>query len=77
MPIYQFKCPDCGHEIEELMKRDAPNPVCDRHKFTKICPIMEKLFPTGTSFELKGNCWGKDGYKSSEKEKGSSESSES
>ena len=77
MPIYQFKCPDCGYEVEELMKFDDPNPICDKHKFTKICPKMEKIFPTGTNFKLKGECWEKDGYKNSKKEKGSSENSES
>jgi len=86
MPIFQFKCPVCGYKTEELMKHEDPNPNCLRCEsrvttvahgyaaFKKI--MMEKLFPTGTSFELKGDGWYKDGYsKSSKKESSKKEKS--
>ena len=72
MPIYQFKCPECGHKSEDLMKHGDPNPNCLRceSRVTTVAHgyaaykkvVMEKLFPTGTSFELKGEGWYKDGY---------------
>lgn len=29
MPIYQFKCHECGEEKEVLQKISDPNPVCE------------------------------------------------
>jgi putative FmdB family regulatory protein len=28
MPIYDFKCKECGHETEKLMKHSDSNPIC-------------------------------------------------
>lgn len=28
MPIYEFRCPACGHEFEKIMKVDAAAPGC-------------------------------------------------
>jgi len=76
MPIYQFKCPECGHEAEELMKHDDATLECTlctarvrwtSKKWSTKKVVMDKVFPTGTSFELKGTGWYKDGYTKTKK----------
>jgi putative FmdB family regulatory protein len=53
MPIYAYKCSDCGHEEEVLQKiSDAPLtdcPACGR-------PSMAKQV-TAAGFQLKGSGW--------------------
>jgi putative FmdB family regulatory protein len=53
MPIYAYKCADCGHEAEVLQKiSDAPLTVC------AACgqPSMTKQV-TAAGFQLKGSGW--------------------
>jgi putative FmdB family regulatory protein len=53
MPIYAYKCADCGHEKEVLQKiSDAPLTVCPD------CgrPSMAKMV-TAAGFQLKGSGW--------------------
>ena len=53
MPIYAYKCADCGHEKEVLQKiSDAPLtdcPDCGRPSMTKMV--------TAAGFQLKGSGW--------------------
>jgi putative FmdB family regulatory protein len=53
MPIYAYKCSDCGHEQEVLQKiTDAPLtdcPDCGRPSMTKMV--------TAAGFQLKGSGW--------------------
>lgn len=58
MPIYEYRCPDCGHEFES-MRRISDDPL-------KECPEcgkqeVKKLI-SRTSFVLKGGGWYKDHY---------------
>ena len=58
MPIYEYRCPDCGHEFE-VMQRMSEDPI-------KVCPKCSasnvgKLI-SRTSFVLKGGGWYKDHY---------------
>lgn len=58
MPIYEYRCPDCGHEFE-IMQRMSDDPV-------RVCPEcsaenVSKLI-SRTSFVLKGGGWYKDHY---------------
>jgi putative FmdB family regulatory protein len=58
VPIYEYQCPDCGHEFEQLQKiseepiRECPN--CHQ--------IRVKKRVSQTSFVLKGGGWYKDHY---------------
>lgn len=63
MPIYEFQCPNRCSAIEELRKMgDVEPPVC------VVCKTrMDKVFPTHTSFELKGSNWARYGWASSKK----------
>ena len=71
MPIYEYKCEDCGHEFEEMLhfsERDVPlNTPCEqqieqtKHMSFK-CDGKVHLKMSLGSFHLKGGGWYKDGY---------------
>ena len=60
MPIYEYKCENCGHEFEEMLhfsERDNPiNAPCP------TCAGKIHLKMSLGSFHLKGGGWYKDGY---------------
>ena len=64
MPIYVWKCPECGHEIEEIMK------VSEMEEWENIPVVCEgcskglykRDISHGTNFRLKGIGWSADGY---------------
>jgi putative FmdB family regulatory protein len=58
VPIYEYQCPDCGHQFEQLQKiSDEPIRTCPR------CNEMHvKKLVSQTSFVLKGGGWYKDHY---------------
>ena len=71
MPIYEYKCEECGHEFEEMLhfsERDIPlNTPCEQHiEQTKHmsfkCDGKIHLKMSLGSFQLKGDGWYKDGY---------------
>lgn len=61
MPIYEYRCEKCGHELEVQQKlSEAPLkqcPACNQ-------PALEKLI-SASSFQLKGGGWYRDLYSSS------------
>lgn len=67
MPIYAYKCSECGHELEELQKfSDDP---------LKVCPncekeALEKQVSTDTGFCLMGRGWHRPGMRAGSKPKG-------
>ncbi len=56
MPIYEFKCRECGDFVQKIQKHSDPFPVCEACK-----KEMKKLI-SKTSFSLKGRGWAKDNY---------------
>ena len=73
MPIYEYKCEDCGHEFEEMLhfsERDDPlNTQCSMRMFDRNhepqcfdCKGKLRLKMSMSSFHLKGGGWYKDGY---------------
>jgi putative FmdB family regulatory protein len=61
MPLYEYKCTDCGFHLERYLSiddRDLPT--------TQECPACgEYCVVRGVgcgSFILKGGCWASDGY---------------
>ena len=53
MPIYEYRCTACGHELETLRKlSDPPLVVCPE---CKAETLMKKLSAAG--FQLKGSGW--------------------
>ena len=53
MPIYEYRCNDCGHKLEALQKlADAPMltcPACGHDALTKLV--------SAAGFQLKGSGW--------------------
>jgi putative FmdB family regulatory protein len=63
MPTYEYRCNECGHELEAFQKITEPA--------LKLCPncqkeALERLI-SGGNFVLKGGGWYKDLYSSSKK----------
>jgi putative FmdB family regulatory protein len=53
MPIYAYKCSDCGHEKEVLQKiTDAPLVVCPSCGHASMAKMV-----TAAGFQLKGSGW--------------------
>lgn len=65
MPIYEYRCQKCGHDLEVMQKISDPAPV--------KCPScgeensFERLM-SRSSFQLKGGGWYSDLYASSKKD---------
>jgi len=63
MPIYQYQCTDCGHQMEALQKMSDPKlidcPQCD-------APALKKQV-TAAAFKLKGTGWYETDFKNSGK----------
>lgn len=65
MPIYEYRCSNCGHTLEIMQKMNDPAP--------KRCPQCETEAPlerlvSRTSFQLKGGGWYSDLYGSTKPE---------
>ena len=62
MPIYEYKCEDCGYEFEDMLhfsERDIPlNSPCS----FPTCGGKVHLKMSLGSFHLKGAGWAQDGY---------------
>ena len=72
MPIYEYQCPDCGYQFEQLQKiSDEPIRVCPNCEQTHVRKLVSQ-----TSFVLKGGGWYKDHYGLKGKSEGSSSSTE-
>ena len=61
MPIYEYRCSSCGHELEALQKlSEAPLstcPACSRDALVKLV--------SAAGFQLKGSGWYATDFKSS------------
>ncbi|GGA76463.1 zinc ribbon domain-containing protein [Neiella sp. HB171785] len=63
MPIYEYRCDDCGHELEKLQKMsDAPLtecPACNNSSLKKLI--------SAAGFRLSGSGWYETDFKSGNK----------
>jgi putative FmdB family regulatory protein len=61
MPIYEYRCSACGHELEVLQKFSEPPltacPACGKSALTKLM--------SASGFQLKGSGWYATDFKSS------------
>ncbi len=68
MPIYEYKCTECGHQFDALQSfSEAPKTECPK------CKGAVKKLISQSAFHLKGNGW----YATDFAGKSSSSSSES
>lgn len=73
MPIYEYKCDACGHELEALQKMsDDPLVVCSACNKESL---VKKISAAG--FRLKGGGWYETDFKSGKKKNIAGESSSS
>ncbi len=71
MPIYEYACSGCGHELEAWQKiSEKPKKVCPSCHARKL----ERLI-SNTSFQLKGTGWYVTDYAKKDKKDKSSQSS--
>lgn len=65
MPIYEYRCQSCDHELEALQKLSDPElsdcPSCGQSELKKL------ISPVG--FRLKGSGWYETDFKSGDKKK--------
>ena len=62
MPIYEYKCENCGHEFEEMLHfSERDNPLITPCPFPTCAGKVHLKMSLG-SFHLKGAGWAKDGY---------------
>ena len=53
MPIYEYRCSSCGHELESLQRlSDAPLTTCPSCKADTLVKLM-----SAAGFQLKGSGW--------------------
>ena len=58
MPIYEYRCPDCGHQFEAMQKfSDDPITVCPSCSAEHVKKLI-----SAPAFHLKGGGWYKDHY---------------
>lgn len=71
MPIYQYQCTDCDHQLEALQKISDPKltdcPACSE-------PALKKQL-TAAAFKLKGTGWYETDFKNSGKKPASPDAS--
>ncbi len=60
MPIYEYKCPACGCQFDELKKVDQRDEPATCPQETCAHEAVKQV--SRSSFELKGGGWAKDGY---------------
>ncbi len=70
MPIYEYKCEECGETFDVLQKFNS-EPV----KECKYCGGKVKKLISSSSFQFKGSGWYVTDYKKSKTEKRTSNSS--
>lgn len=65
MPIYEYRCDACGHELEALQKiSDAPLTDCPECSAADLRRLISK-----PSFRLKGSGWYETDFKSDKEKK--------
>jgi putative FmdB family regulatory protein len=58
MPLFEFKCPGCGAQVQKLQRYDDAAPKCRECE-----PEPEMIRQVSrTSFVLKGGGWASSGY---------------
>lgn len=57
MPIYEYRCTSCGHQIE-VMQKMSERPL---RKCSKCAGRLEKLI-SRAAFQLRGGGWYAEGY---------------
>lgn len=57
MPIYEYRCPACGHTFERMVKLSDPLPACPSCGAGEVNKLISQ-----SAFHLKGGGWYSDHY---------------
>jgi len=57
MPIYEYRCTDCEHQFEKLVRSFSPDASCPKCESGDVVKLV-----SGGGFILKGGGWYADGY---------------
>ncbi len=61
MPIYEYKCDECGHQLEAIQKfSDDPLTECPKCKMQALQKML-----SASAFHLKGTGWYETDFKNS------------
>ncbi|NOX08935.1 MAG: zinc ribbon domain-containing protein [Gammaproteobacteria bacterium] len=63
MPIYEYRCENCEHQLEKIQKM-SDDPLTDCPKCRK--PALKKII-SAAAFRLKGNGWYETDFKQGSK----------
>tara|TARA_B100000745_G_scaffold88027_3_gene55209 strand:- start:2048 stop:2320 length:273 start_codon:yes stop_codon:yes gene_type:complete len=70
MPIYEYRCENCGHELEKLQKMsDAPLTECPDCNTSSLKKLI-----SAAGFQLKGSGWYETDFKGKKKAENKSDS---
>ncbi len=64
MPIYEYACPSCRHEFEQIVKVSAPPPPCPDCGSDQVDKKISLA-----AFHLKGGGWYSDAYAGADNKK--------
>ena len=65
MPIYEYRCESCGHELEAIQKfSDAPLTECPSCETSSLKKLI-----SAAAFRLKGGGWYETDFKQSDKKR--------
>ncbi len=63
MPIYEYKCSNCGHQMEAIQKiSDEPLQACPNCNYNTLSKLV-----SAPSFRLKGSGWYETDFKTGKK----------
>jgi putative FmdB family regulatory protein len=63
MPIYSFRCKECGHRFEQVQKMSTSPPPCPKILEGTECGQETTKQVSRSSFHLKGGGWYATDYK--------------
>ena len=73
MPIYEYKCQDCGHQLEAMQRVSEPAltdcPACGKAELKKLV--------SAAGFQLKGTGWYVTDFRDKDKKKARDDGSKS
>lgn len=62
MPIYEYKCNDCGSKFEELVFSDSMNVACEKCGSENAEKLLSGFATSGNALGSTGSCGGSGGF---------------
>ena len=62
MPIYEYKCNDCGSKFEELVYSDSKSVTCEKCESENVEKLLSGFATNGNAFGSTGSCGNSGGF---------------